>query len=121
MKSNRSRVLRPRHVLGKFTPTSGGASFRPARSGEWQLAQLAWYTVRPAIACAAVNPAPAGCCPDVAATAPTSAAPTTAALATLIGGSPAAAAIPTGFRPAPSRSAAARRDVVCRDRRVAPV
>src|SRR5262249_31535185 len=41
MNSNRSRVERTRHVLMKLLPASCGASLRPARSGIWQLAQLA--------------------------------------------------------------------------------
>src|SRR4029077_14770791 len=53
MNSKRSRVERDRHVFMKLLPASCGASFRPARSGIWQLAQLAWYTARPAVACAA--------------------------------------------------------------------
>src|SRR3954467_9358581 len=41
MNSKRSFVERLRQVLMKLLPASCGASLRPARSGMWQLAQLA--------------------------------------------------------------------------------
>ena len=42
-----SAVVRDPQALMKLPPASGGASFRPARSGRWQLAQLVWYEERP--------------------------------------------------------------------------
>src|SRR5262245_50045744 len=69
MYSTRSFVVRVRHAPRKVAPASGGASPRPARSGMWQLAQLASYAARPAAACCAVN-TPAFCCAMSEAAAP---------------------------------------------------
>src|SRR5438132_4462992 len=65
MKDSRSLAARLPHAPMNSEPASGVAVPCPLRSGWWHVAQLAWYAVAPAVACAAVNgpAAPAGCWP----------------------------------------------------------
>src|SRR6185312_4172716 len=64
MNPSRSAVVRLPQLPMKRPPWSAEASLRPPRSAPWQPAQFAWYAVRPASACAAVNGATAvaDCC-----------------------------------------------------------
>src|ERR1019366_1052650 len=61
-----SAVVRVPQALMKLPPASGGASFRPARSGRWQVAQLARYAARPSAAWPALYPPPVWLRPEMA-------------------------------------------------------